>query len=209
MPAESHMADRLPEYCLLWIDHWSTCLTKGEWASWAQAVFSVLAIGASVGIVLWQHHRDRREQARRVAEADLRVVDDVSQCLTHLLKWVASAEALQRDLATRPGAVLLASVQGVAAPLSQAVAVVLETPLREVPAGLRFGFAMARDSAAELSAKTKDLEHVVASAGSTGIHPRLMEHWTHSLRDARSKLAGVADGFGRLQSELSARVGTP
>lgn len=34
-----------PEYCLLWIDWWVTCMTKAEWASWAQFVG---VVGSSV-----------------------------------------------------------------------------------------------------------------------------------------------------------------
>ncbi|KGG86711.1 hypothetical protein [Comamonas thiooxydans] len=33
-----------PEYCLFWIDHWSTCMTKSEWSGWMQAIGSIAAI---------------------------------------------------------------------------------------------------------------------------------------------------------------------
>jgi hypothetical protein len=42
-----------PEFCLLGINWWPLCMAKGEWASWVQAVFSVVAIGAAI----WIGHR--------------------------------------------------------------------------------------------------------------------------------------------------------
>ncbi|KAB2896574.1 MAG: hypothetical protein F9K35_13680 [Burkholderiaceae bacterium] len=32
------------EYCLLWIDWWPTCMTKAEWAGWAQTAGVVAAL---------------------------------------------------------------------------------------------------------------------------------------------------------------------
>lgn len=32
------------EYCFLWANHWSTCMTKGEWSGWMQAFGTFLAI---------------------------------------------------------------------------------------------------------------------------------------------------------------------
>jgi hypothetical protein len=46
------------EYCLLWIDHWTTCLQKSEWASWIQALGAIAAI---IGAV-WVSHRQERRQ---------------------------------------------------------------------------------------------------------------------------------------------------
>lgn len=55
-----------PEFCLLGIDWWPICMQKGEWASWAQAVFSVLAIAAAI----WIGHRTD-VKARRGARSHL------------------------------------------------------------------------------------------------------------------------------------------
>lgn len=33
-----------PDYCFFWIDHWSTCMQKSEWASWVQAFGAIAAI---------------------------------------------------------------------------------------------------------------------------------------------------------------------
>lgn len=53
------------EYCLLYINWWPICMTKGEWASWAQAIGVVAALIVGIEIP--------RRQARRlkiVQEAD-------------------------------------------------------------------------------------------------------------------------------------------
>lgn len=42
-----------PEYCFLAINRWPLCMDKGQWASWVQAVFSVVAIAAAI----WIGHR--------------------------------------------------------------------------------------------------------------------------------------------------------
>jgi hypothetical protein len=46
------------EYCFLWINWWATCMEKAEWASWVQAVFSVIAIAAALGVAAWQRRQD-------------------------------------------------------------------------------------------------------------------------------------------------------
>lgn len=52
------------QWCLLWA---APCLSSGEWAAWAQAVFSALAILAAFGVVWWQLHVTKR-QARATAK---------------------------------------------------------------------------------------------------------------------------------------------
>lgn len=54
-----------PQYCLLAIDHWSTCMTKAEWASWTQALGSIAAILAAGASVWYQVHK-----SYRLAKAD-------------------------------------------------------------------------------------------------------------------------------------------
>lgn len=40
------------EYCFLWVDHWSMCMTKSEWSGWVQA------IGVGVALALpWISYR--------------------------------------------------------------------------------------------------------------------------------------------------------
>lgn len=69
-----------PEYCLLMIDHWSTCMDKGQWASWAQAFFSV----AAIAIAVWVTSRQMRHDAGlyRKSQADER--QRVALALAHL-----------------------------------------------------------------------------------------------------------------------------
>lgn len=48
------VAIKSDEYCFLWIDWWATCLTKSEWASWAQVIGVFVAIISSCVVMLWQ-----------------------------------------------------------------------------------------------------------------------------------------------------------
>ncbi len=50
----------LPDYCLFNSSLWWLCMQKSEWASWMQAVFSVLAIVAAIIIAWVQRLGDRR-----------------------------------------------------------------------------------------------------------------------------------------------------
>lgn len=55
------MSDKAPEYCLLWINHWSMCMTKGEWSGWMQAFGAVAAVCAAFLIPLWLERRVQRK----------------------------------------------------------------------------------------------------------------------------------------------------
>ena len=55
--------EKAPEYCVLAVQWWPICMNKSEWAAWAQAVFSVLAIVAAIGVAWWQRHAERRHAA--------------------------------------------------------------------------------------------------------------------------------------------------
>ncbi|MEQ6471545.1 hypothetical protein [Comamonas sp. wu1-DMT] len=58
-------------YCLFAIEHWSTCMTKAEWAGWMQAIFSVLAIAAAACIAAFQASRASKDVAAREAKEAL------------------------------------------------------------------------------------------------------------------------------------------
>lgn len=45
----------LEEYCFLWVNHWSTCMTRAEWAAWAQAIVGLVAIRAALSAVRAAH----------------------------------------------------------------------------------------------------------------------------------------------------------
>lgn len=67
-----------PEYCLLWIDHWSSCMTKAEWSGWVQAYGSVAAIVFAVCLPLWlESRRIRKEYVGhlRTIATDVRLAD--------------------------------------------------------------------------------------------------------------------------------------
>lgn len=57
-----------PDYCLLWIDHWSTCMPRSEWPGWVQAVGSVFALLLGVWVVRVQARLARQLDAERDAE---------------------------------------------------------------------------------------------------------------------------------------------
>lgn len=50
------------EYCFLWIHWWATCMTKAEWATWMQAIGSVLALGIAVWIPIALRTQDMRQR---------------------------------------------------------------------------------------------------------------------------------------------------
>lgn len=49
------------EYCLFFVDHWATCMTKSEWSSWIQSAGTLVAILAAFAVANWQSRRARRE----------------------------------------------------------------------------------------------------------------------------------------------------
>jgi hypothetical protein len=49
------------EYCFLWIDHWSMCMTKAEWSGWMQAVGSALALALAIGLPYIQKRKAELE----------------------------------------------------------------------------------------------------------------------------------------------------
>jgi len=56
------------EYCFLWINHWSMCMTKSEWAGWMQSIGAILAILAAIVIASWETRHVRKVEARREAD---------------------------------------------------------------------------------------------------------------------------------------------
>lgn len=51
-----------PEYCLLWIDWWVTCMTKSEWASWSQAIGAIVGLWIALSIA-WKSRKDVKRDA--------------------------------------------------------------------------------------------------------------------------------------------------
>jgi hypothetical protein len=54
------------EYCLLWIPHWATCMQKGEWSGWAQAIGAMLALALAIGLPA-RARADSRKDAQQIA----------------------------------------------------------------------------------------------------------------------------------------------
>lgn len=97
------------EYCLLWINLWPLCMTKGEWASWGQAIGTFVAVLATGVAAWWETHRRRVEAAQhfeaeveRAAElkkvekanlmARLTITSLFAKLLSHYVKLLDEAE---------------------------------------------------------------------------------------------------------------------
>jgi hypothetical protein len=61
-------------YCLLWIDWWPICMNKSEWASWVQAVGSVVAILGA----FWLGER-QAAHAREIAERQFQEAREIAE----------------------------------------------------------------------------------------------------------------------------------
>lgn len=72
------VASSAAEYCFLWIDHWSLCMTRAEWSGWVQALGSVAAIVFAVWLPLWLERRRKRKEFvghLRTIATDVRLAD--------------------------------------------------------------------------------------------------------------------------------------
>lgn len=57
------------EYCFLWIDHWSMCMTKAEWSGWMQAVGSIVALIVAIYVPQKQRVDQKKENAALAVSA--------------------------------------------------------------------------------------------------------------------------------------------
>jgi hypothetical protein len=76
--APQQVASATSEYCFLWIDHWSLCMTRAEWSGWVQALGSVAAIVFAVLLPLFLERRKRRKEFvdhLRTIATDVRLAD--------------------------------------------------------------------------------------------------------------------------------------
>ncbi|SCK49248.1 hypothetical protein VAR608DRAFT_4900 [Variovorax sp. HW608] len=95
-----------PEYCLFWINHWSTCMQKGEWSGWAQAFGTFVAMGVAIGAAYLQAHFASLLEARRGAER----VRALARTLDH---WRETCEELFAiPIALKPVEVIFALESG-------------------------------------------------------------------------------------------------
>lgn len=100
------------EYCFLWIDHWSTCMTKSEWSGWMQAIGAVAAILGSLYIATRQE-RKQLHLAKKSSVARVRLfVSNVSASVVTLKesKQVNRIEMLRQRAVLREALTVGASV---------------------------------------------------------------------------------------------------
>jgi hypothetical protein len=99
------MAVEVTEICLLWgdwqIQQWWSCMNRSEWASWVQAVGSILAICGAVFIAWWQwrnfkiNESERRDEISNVIGREvLSVVQEQISILEKLQKELMHAKAI-------------------------------------------------------------------------------------------------------------------
>lgn len=100
-----------PDYCFLWIhrwwpwtDPWWACMQKSEWSAWAQAIFSVAAILAAIGIALWQR-KTEQAAAQATARATVMVVGAAIDSKVHMLIATLTAVLDEHSNPSRPTAV--------------------------------------------------------------------------------------------------------
>ena len=67
-----------PEFCLLWIPHWSLCMTKADWSGWMQGIGAVLAVAIAIWLP-WRSARTARKRSRlghlMTIATDVRIAD--------------------------------------------------------------------------------------------------------------------------------------
>lgn len=93
------MAVEVTEICLFWgdwqIQRWWSCMNRSEWASWVQAVGSILAICGAVFIALWQWKNFKSNEAERRNEISNIIGREV---LSVIQEQISILERLQKEL---------------------------------------------------------------------------------------------------------------
>lgn len=93
------MAAEGTEICLLWgdwqIQQWWSCMNRSEWASWVQAVGSILAICGAVLIAWWQWWNFKSNEAERRNEIANVIGREV---LSVIQEQISILEKLQKEL---------------------------------------------------------------------------------------------------------------
>jgi hypothetical protein len=195
------MADA--QFCLLAIEHWSTCLTKGEWSGWMQAIGSVAAIGAGVAGLAYQTWQQRRALRTQKIRDELEVVSEHRELLEEALAVVVAAKN-QAGAEQSYRKYLLNDSESDR--FNHTVQLVKDTDRTQVPgAGLKVYFSIAQDAMADAlavrSMATQWAHHRITGdfatdRGSyTGVIYRLLEavnRFDHHLMELRD-FAGLAD----------------
>lgn len=90
-----------PEYCLLWIDHWSTCMQKSEWSGWAQAIVSTIAVVAAAAGIWWQIKHQSKLQREQATKGEVLLLKIVGQFVFEVRAKLRMIE--EEDLPARHG----------------------------------------------------------------------------------------------------------
>lgn len=91
------------EYCLLGFEWWASCLNKSDWASWVQAIGSILALVMTGGLAWWEAHQRRIEASQRergALLARLAVLDSLGSQVSFYLR--AASDGSDGSLADLP-----------------------------------------------------------------------------------------------------------
>jgi hypothetical protein len=85
--------EKVPEFCLVGIDHWSTCMTKAEWSGWTQAVGAIAAILVGAMAVRWQVRRQAREARIAAINDELALVKSTISVIREVKRKIDPAVA--------------------------------------------------------------------------------------------------------------------
>lgn len=106
-----------PEYCILSIDHWSTCMTKAEWSGWMQFSGSILALIVAIFVPWFQSRNAAKKQAQEqldVADITIRfhweLLETNDSMLDVALRYVRKGENVWLDSEVMPAIFSLRAV---------------------------------------------------------------------------------------------------
>lgn len=88
----------MPEYCLLWVEHWSMCMTKSEWAAWVQALGSVAAIVAGVLVIRYQHLLQRTAEYNRLRQDGIYARADLLAALSDFSLQLSASVGVRAEI---------------------------------------------------------------------------------------------------------------
>lgn len=93
-----------PQFCFFWIDHWSTCMTKAEWASWAQGIGTIGALFLTVWVAWWSSTTQSRQASaalQKLQEAVARACQEgADACTTQQPEVLATLRGVYRSYRT-------------------------------------------------------------------------------------------------------------
>lgn len=101
------MSTAQSEYCLFMIDHWSTCMTKGEWSGWMQFVGTVIAV-VIAAFTIWAAHQleltrkrqAEQEECTRLLESLFQLVGGTRMVAEKIGVWAGTGGIVPADQRT-------------------------------------------------------------------------------------------------------------